>query len=139
MSLSMTLCIYLKNTNSGASPTEESDILCGQSAGLNLCTNTAHPIRLNANRFTEPTTPSIEISGTGTKNVAINAPLTITGNASVGGNLTVTGGKVENPTLKFPGTDANDSIVIQNTLGSEVARFYNDYRCTFNGNTNPNL
>ena len=45
-----------------------------------------------------------------------------------------TGGNVETPILKFPGTIANDSIVIQNTLGSEVARFYNDYRCTFNGN-----
>ena len=46
-----------------------------------------------------------------------------------------TGGNVETPTLKFPGTDANDSIVIQNTVGSEVARFYNDYRCRFNGDT----
>ena len=40
-----------------------------------------------------------------------------------------TGGTVETPTLKFAGTDANDSMVIQNTLGSEVARFYTDYRC----------
>ena len=33
-----------------------------------------------------------------------------------------TGGNVETPVLKFPGTDANGSIVILNTLGSEVAR-----------------
>ena len=46
-----------------------------------------------------------------------------------------TGGNVETPTLKFPGTNANDSIVIQNTLGSEVPRLYNDYRCRFNGDT----
>ena len=45
------------------------------------------------------------------------------------------GSAVETPKLWFPGTDASDSIVIQNNLGSEVARFYNDYRCTLSGDT----
>ena len=59
--------IYFHNTNTGASPTETGQIFCGQSAGLNLCTNTPHPIRLNANQNTEPNTPSLEISDAGTK------------------------------------------------------------------------
>ncbi len=29
----------------------------------------------------------------------------------------------------------NDSLVLQNNRGSEVVRFYSDYRCRFNGNT----
>ncbi len=51
------------------------------------------------------------------------------------GEISCYSGYLRNPTLKFPGTAANDSLAVQNTMGSEVARFYNDYRCRFNGNT----
>ncbi len=48
------------------------------------------------------------------------------------GQITCNSGYLQTPTLKLPGTTAND---IQNSTGSEAARFYNDYRCRFNGNT----
>ena len=59
--------MYFNNVNSTATPTETGQIFRRQSGGLNLCTNTAHPIRLCSNRGTAPTVPSIEISGAGTK------------------------------------------------------------------------
>ena len=45
--------IYFNNTNTGATPTETCQIFSGQGGGLNLCTNTAHPVRLSANRDIE--------------------------------------------------------------------------------------
>ncbi len=48
---------------------------CGQNEGLNFGTNTAHPIRFTANRFAAGNLNSIEIQGTGTRNVVVNAPL----------------------------------------------------------------
>ena len=44
-------------------------IYSGQNDGLNLTTSTAHPIRLNANRFAAGALNSIEIKGTGTRDV----------------------------------------------------------------------
>ncbi len=37
--------------------------------------------------------------------------------------------------MKFQGSTVNDNLVTQNSVGSEVARFYNDYICRFNGGT----
>ena len=70
--------IYFNNTNTGATPTETCQMFSGLGGGLYLCTNTAHSIRLSANRDVAPTTPSIEIAGTGTKAVTISAPLILT-------------------------------------------------------------
>ncbi len=47
----------------------------GQNDGLNIVTNTAHPIRFNANRWAAGNLVSLEIQGTGTRNVVINSPL----------------------------------------------------------------
>jgi hypothetical protein len=61
----------------------------------------------------------------------------VTANATTvnAGQIQTSTGYLSAPKLKFPGTTANDSIVIENNLGSEVARFYNVYRCRMNGNT----
>ena len=67
-------CLYFNNTSAGSQP-ETAQLYCGQSSGLVIATNTAHPIRLSANRNIAPTTPSIEIQPTGNKNVVINSPL----------------------------------------------------------------
>ena len=67
----------------------------GQNEGLVLATNTAHPIRLNANRFAAGALNSIEIKGTGTRDVEINAPLLVKGTSTVhSGNVTVNGSLV---------------------------------------------
>ena len=67
----------------------------GQNDGLNLTTTTAHPIRLNANRFVAGALNSIEIKGTGTRDVEINAPLLVKGASAVhSGNVTVNGSLV---------------------------------------------
>ena len=64
----------------------------GAGTGLNIGTNTAHPIRLCANRFALPQNlASIEISANSIRDVSINTNATITGNATVGGTLTITG------------------------------------------------
>ena len=144
---------------------ETGQIYCGQSGGLNVTTNTAHPRRFSANRFAPGATNSIEILGTGTCDVEINAPLKskvvlstfdnavaigaalgatgnalgATGNATIGGtvvagNATVSG-VLKAHQLRVTGTEANDGVTIQNVEGTEVAKFHNDYRCRFNGNT----
>ena len=67
----------------------------GQNEGLVLATNTAHPIRLNANRFAAGAINSIEIKGTGTRDVEINAPLLVKGASTVhSGSVTVNGSLV---------------------------------------------
>ena len=67
----------------------------GQNEGLVLATNTAHPIRLNANRFAAGALNSIEIKGTGTRDVEINAPLLVKGASTVhSGSVTVNGSLV---------------------------------------------
>ena len=53
---------------------------------------------------------------------------------STTGRITI-GSNVQTPTLKIPGANANDSLTVQNSLGSIVARFQNDYACLLNGNT----
>ena len=58
-------------------PNEEAQLYVGQGGGLMIGTNTAHSISLSANRDVAPTTASIQISGTGSKNVFINAPLLV--------------------------------------------------------------
>ncbi len=83
--------IYFYNTSSGATPTETAQIFCGQSGGLNLCTTTAHQIRLSTSRDIAPTTLSIEIFGTGAKHVTISARLATTSSATIGGPLAVGG------------------------------------------------
>ena len=73
----------------------------GQNDGLALATNTAHPIRLNANRFAAGALNSIEIKATGTRDVEFNAPLLVkcastvhSGNVTGNGSLVVGGTNV---------------------------------------------
>ena len=67
-------------------------ICSGQNEGLVLATNTACPIRLNANKFAAGAINCIEIKGTGTRDVEINAPLLVKGASTVhSGNVTVNG------------------------------------------------
>ena len=72
--------LYFNNT-SGASASEVGQIYCGQTVGLNLTTNTAHPIRFttysNASTQFISILPSMEILGTGNRDVEISAPLKI--------------------------------------------------------------
>ena len=68
--------LYLNSTNT-ANGAESAHIFIGQNGGMSLITNTAHPIKLSANRFAGNTLPSIEIPATGNKNVVINSPLII--------------------------------------------------------------
>ncbi len=42
--------LYLYNTDATAVPTEIGHIICGEDGGLNIGTNTAHPIRFSAIR-----------------------------------------------------------------------------------------
>ncbi len=62
------------------------------------------------------------------ENTTLGSPVTATSNL-------VAIGSVQAPRLKFPWNTANDNVVIQSSMGSEVARFCNDYRCRLNGNT----
>ena len=71
-------------------PNEQAQLFVGQGGGLLIGTNTAHSISLSTNRDVSPTTASIQISGTGTKNVSINAPLAVNSNVSITGSLTMT-------------------------------------------------
>ena len=64
--------------------------------------------------------------------------LGITGGATVGGTLAALGnvnvnGILKAPQIRVTGTD--DGVTIQNTDGTEVAKFHNDFRCRMNGNT----
>ena len=59
---------------------------------------------------------------------------TLGGAVSAMDNLSVNG-LLKAPQLRITGSDTNHNIVIENSEGSEVARFYNDYRCRFNGDT----
>ena len=66
------------NNKSGASVSEVGQIFCGQSAGLNLLTNTAHPIKFTTyNGEVAGVSASMQILGTGTRAVEILAPLTV--------------------------------------------------------------
>ncbi len=67
--------LYFNNTSGSTPQAETAQIFCGQTGGLNITTNTAHSIKLNANRFAAGSVNSIEIQGTGTRNVLVNAPL----------------------------------------------------------------
>ena len=69
-------------------------------------------------------TDSINITSGGLGTLALST----TGRITIGSN-------VQTPTLKIPGANANDSLTVQNSLGSIVARFQNDYACLLNGNT----
>ena len=72
---STSLCF---NNTSGASASEVGRIFCGQSAGLNLCTNTTHPIKFTTYTNDVSVAPaSMQILGTGTRDVEIIAPLKI--------------------------------------------------------------
>ena len=66
--------MYSDTSNSSSVPTETAQIFAGQGGGLQVCTNAAHSIKLSANRDVAPTTPSIEMSGTGNKSDTINSP-----------------------------------------------------------------
>ena len=80
-------CSFLRATEG-----EVGQLYVGAGTGLNIGTNTAHPIRLCANRFALPQNlASIEISANSTRDVSMNTNATITGNATVGGTLTITG------------------------------------------------
>jgi hypothetical protein len=69
--------LYFNNT-SGASVSEVGRIFCGNSAGLNLCTHTTHPIKFTTYANDASGAPvSMEILGTGNRDVEISAPLKI--------------------------------------------------------------
>ena len=70
-------------------------IYSGQNEGLVLATNTAHSIRLIANRFAAGALNSIEIKATGTRDVEINALILVKGASTVhSGNVIVNGSLV---------------------------------------------
>jgi uncharacterized protein YpuA (DUF1002 family) len=89
--------LYFYNTSGSTPAAETAQIYNGQNTGLNIATNTAHSIKFAANRFAAGAVNSIEIQGTGTRNVVINSPLVCNGPATlnqtlqVGGDLSVTG------------------------------------------------
>ena len=66
---------------SGSSADEKAQLFCGQASGLNVCTNTAHPIAfrtyIDQTGSTTLTNTSMQILGTGTRDVEILAPLKI--------------------------------------------------------------
>ena len=61
---------------------------------------------------------SINITSGGLGKLALST----TGRVSVGSN-------VQTPVLMIPGSNATDNLTVQNSLGSIVARFQNDYSC----------
>jgi hypothetical protein len=69
------------STISGSSANEKAQLFCGQASGLNVCTNTAHPIAfrtyIDQPGSTTLTNTSMQILGTGTRDVEILAPLKI--------------------------------------------------------------
>ncbi len=72
--------ILILNESGGASVSEAGQILCGQSSGVTLCTNTAHPIRLTTyygESVVGGVFESMQILATGTRDVEIFAPLKI--------------------------------------------------------------
>ncbi len=66
------------NTTTGSPAiTESAKICCGGGAGLNICTNSAHPI-VSRTGVDEPGAPtSMQIPATGTRDVEISAPLKV--------------------------------------------------------------
>jgi hypothetical protein len=83
--------LYISSINA-ANGSETGQIYTGQNSGLYICTTTAHPIKLSANKFAGKTTPSVEIQATGNKNVVINSPLVYKPYASL--LITTSGGVV---------------------------------------------
>ena len=123
-----TVSVRYFNNTSGASVAEVGQIFCGQSFGLNLRTNTAHPIRFTTYNDEVVGVPaSMQILGTGTRAVEILAPLNVkssqttfdngrligssmsaqaiglyvSNNGIVGGNLTVVGNMSYKPYIAF--------------------------------------
>ena len=70
--------------------------------------------------FTNITTTSTDVTSSITAASAGIANITAR-------QITCNSGYLQSPTLKFPGSTVNDSLVIQNNMRSEVVRFYNDY------------
>ena len=105
--------------------------------------NSPHPTRFSADKYSAGAVNSIEILGTGTRDVEINVPLKakgvlssfdnavaigsalgatgnalgVTGNATVGGTVVAgnatVSGVLKAPQLRITGTDANDGVTIQ--------------------------
>ena len=67
--------LYFKSTSGSPATAETCQIFCGQGTGLNVCTNTTHPIRFTTDRFAPDAPTSMQILGTGTRDVEINVPL----------------------------------------------------------------
>ncbi len=87
----------MNTVNSIGVPVETGKLFTGQ-GGLQILTATAHPVKITAG----PGLPQIEVAGTGTRAVTINAPLSINGNLDIEGTLTTTG-----PTTITPGDTSN--------------------------------
>ena len=66
-------------------------ISVGQSAGLSLRTNTAHPIRFTTNGNQSGVTENMSILGSGSRDVAINTPLTVKSASTTFGNFITVG------------------------------------------------
>jgi hypothetical protein len=84
--------IYMESV-SGASAEEEAQIFTGGGAGLNLRTNTAHPIKFTTNNVPGVNaTASMQILANTTRDVEILAPLKVKGpTTTIDNNLTVGG------------------------------------------------
>jgi hypothetical protein len=68
--------LYLSSI-SGSSVDEKAQLFCGQSSGLNVCTNSAHPLSFRTYIDQPGSTTSMQILGTGTRDVEILAPFKI--------------------------------------------------------------
>ena len=88
--------LYFNNT-SGASTSEVGQIFCGQTVGLNLQTNTAHPLRfstyMNASNQFYSVLPSMTILANATRDVEIFAPLKVNSSLSTFTNNVIVGGR----------------------------------------------
>ncbi len=121
--------LYFNNT-SGASVSEVGVIFCGQSAGLNLCTNTAHPIKLST-YISEGSVPaSMQILATGIRDVEILAPLTVAQTSTFAGPValssTLTCSEIKptgTPGVKTLKTDGSTAVEIYD---SGTAQFYSN-------------
>ncbi len=99
--------LYFNSTISIAVPTQTGQIWCGQNNGLNIGTSIAYPIRFSANRFATGVVNSIEILGTGTRDVEISEPLLVKGaSATFNSGVKIRGALVVGTTNVINATDS---------------------------------
>ena len=119
--------LYLKTT--GQITNETGQLFVGQQLGLVMMTRTAHALRFKTYSDELNATPpfSMQILGTGTRDVEILAPLTvtnntiITGNLVVNGNLTLSGFNVIKPYISMKITTSGGTPSTLTTIGTPGA------------------